>query len=440
MTTRHLALTAILAASPALAGPDVVAGDILSPAHFGPVGDIHAYSFAATACNLGDTDLAWNLDTTAHPVIIENLYRVHDGRLEQVGLSFAQHVIIPLQGNLCAFCTPPQDASHLGAGCSNTDSAQLASYQPRLAPRAGVNASTGVFPFPFAGLNADPASVIDRRLQVPESLLTPGDQYFAELQYVAADDASAGAGANNASSRALTLLPNLSFALLGSTQSETPAILAWADSDPDVVVQTVDIEGDGRFHIAAKVVDQGDGTWRYHYVIHNQSSNLSAAGIYIPVVVAQVYDPDFHAPQYHSGSPVSNDPWAFWIGNASVAWFTDPYSPGNDQSANAVRWGTTYTFSLTTESRPTTSDVTIALFRPGGVQSSFTVPLPTPGLQFCSGADIAEPFGQLDFSDVVAFLTAFSQGLPIADYAEPFGQFDFSDVVAFLSEFAEGCP
>ena len=55
-------------------------------------------------------------------------------------------------------------------------------------------------------------------------------------------------------------------------------------------------------------------------------------------------------------------------------------------------------------------------------------------------ADLAEPFGTLDFSDVVAFLTAFGSMDAAADFAEPFGTFDFSDVVGFLSAFGEGCP
>ncbi len=55
-------------------------------------------------------------------------------------------------------------------------------------------------------------------------------------------------------------------------------------------------------------------------------------------------------------------------------------------------------------------------------------------------ADLAEPQGQLDFSDVVAFLTAFSNMDPAADFATPIGQFDFSDVVAFLTAFGAGCP
>ena len=46
----------------------------------------------------------------------------------------------------------------------------------------------------------------------------------------------------------------------------------------------------------------------------------------------------------------------------------------------------------------------------------------------------------LDFSDVVAFLGAFSAMDASADLAAPLGTFDFSDVVAFLGLFGGGCP
>ncbi len=58
----------------------------------------------------------------------------------------------------------------------------------------------------------------------------------------------------------------------------------------------------------------------------------------------------------------------------------------------------------------------------------------------CNGADIAEPLGTLDFSDVIAFLSAFGAMQPDADLAEPFGVYDFSDVIAFLGAFGAGCP
>ncbi len=58
----------------------------------------------------------------------------------------------------------------------------------------------------------------------------------------------------------------------------------------------------------------------------------------------------------------------------------------------------------------------------------------------CNDADLGEPFGTLDFSDVIAFLSAFGAGEPEADLAAPFGTLDFSDVLAFLTAFGAGCP
>ena len=58
----------------------------------------------------------------------------------------------------------------------------------------------------------------------------------------------------------------------------------------------------------------------------------------------------------------------------------------------------------------------------------------------CNEADLAPPFGSLDFSDVAAFLAAFGSMDAAADLAAPFGQWDFSDVAAFLASFGAGCP
>jgi len=58
----------------------------------------------------------------------------------------------------------------------------------------------------------------------------------------------------------------------------------------------------------------------------------------------------------------------------------------------------------------------------------------------CNAADLAGPFGELNFSDVVAFLSAFSLCDPDADLADPFGVCNFSDVLAFLTLFSAGCP
>lgn len=55
-------------------------------------------------------------------------------------------------------------------------------------------------------------------------------------------------------------------------------------------------------------------------------------------------------------------------------------------------------------------------------------------------ADLAPPFGVLDFDDILAFLTAFSSMDAAADFAPPQGVFDFDDILAFLVSFGDGCP
>ena len=78
-----------------------------------------------------------------------------------------------------------------------------------------------------------------------------------------------------------------------------------------------------------------------------------------------------------------------------------------------------------------------SFFRNGTIGVYVATPALVAG---CNPADLASPCGSLDFSDVVAFLNAFSTADPAADLAPPFGAFDFSDVVAFLSAFSGGCP
>ncbi|MBL4699114.1 MAG: S8 family serine peptidase, partial [Phycisphaerales bacterium] len=57
----------------------------------------------------------------------------------------------------------------------------------------------------------------------------------------------------------------------------------------------------------------------------------------------------------------------------------------------------------------------------------------------CNAADLAEPFGNLNFFDVSAFLTAFSASDSSADLNGD-GSFNFFDVSDYLTLFAEGCP
>lgn len=57
----------------------------------------------------------------------------------------------------------------------------------------------------------------------------------------------------------------------------------------------------------------------------------------------------------------------------------------------------------------------------------------------CNAVDYAEPFGQLNFFDVSAFLMAYMNQSGEADLAYD-GEFNFFDVSVFLQLYAQGCP
>ncbi len=58
----------------------------------------------------------------------------------------------------------------------------------------------------------------------------------------------------------------------------------------------------------------------------------------------------------------------------------------------------------------------------------------------CSAADLAEPFGSINFFDIAAYISLFNAGDPGADLAAPFGSLNFFDVVEYISLFNAGCP
>ena len=72
-----------------------------------------------------------------------------------------------------------------------------------------------------------------------------------------------------------------------------------------------------------------------------------------------------------------------------------------------------------------------------GVGSVTLVANGTPG--GCNAADIAEPFGVLDLSDLLAFIEAFGAQVEPADYDDN-GVFDLNDIQLFITAFLGGCP
>ena len=420
-----------------LIGPDVIYQNVTDIDSFGPVGTKRAYIGDSYTCNIGDQPLLFGFGANGSPVLVFNLYRLHNGRIEQIGMSWAKHACCAIQGSGCGI--PCVSGPGLGAGCRDIYSAGWNSSQSNLGPRSAINAFTGEIP----GIEGVGGSSIAGRLQVEEADLGQegsGASYYFEGVYVGSDDAPAGNAFNNATYRRVTINElNFSMSPTGATFEGVPAIQAWQEADPSVMYTTADVPGEGRFHVAAKASDNGDGTHRYEYAVFNLNSHRSGGSFSVPLPAGvTVTNAGFHDVDYHSGEPYDNTDWSISTDSGSVTW-SSPQTFAQNENSNALRWGTMYNFWFDADAPPADASVTLGLFRPGS-PASISVDLPAPAALGCNEADLAEPLGSLDFSDVAAFLGAFGAMDPAADLAPPFGSFDFSDVAAFLAAFGAGCP
>jgi len=389
-------------------GPDIVMGHNTSIANFTSSNGIEALSIGYTPYNVGSAPVDYAANTADHPVYGSSLYRLKtvagSMRIEEIGQSWLRHAFFALsQGTRCT-CTPT-DGTELGVGCSDTMTSGGGAGTTGWGPRWQVDATTGAFAFPPAN---PPHSGLDRLLQVDITDLEPtgganAARFFIESQTIAPDDAAAGNGDNNSSHREVAVAGSgtaWTFAMLGTTQEERPAIYAWQDADPGVMVSDVHVPSDGRYLLASRATDLGGGLWHYEYALHNQSSDRSAREFRVPVPsLGSVSNTGFHDVDYHSGDGPGNvnfdgTDWSVATGGGQVVFSTDTFAA--NPSANAVRWSTTYNFRFDSNLPPVNGSVTVGLFEPGSpaeVSIPAVVPFlgPPPPFSFCFGDGTSGP-------------------------------------------------
>ena len=104
-----VALLALLAIAPALAGgntcddgeePDVIVGAIFDHAKYGTANGATGFAIGTESCNVGTCELDWLSGTPFHPVIAQNMFRLHEGRFEQIGTGWLKHGFATLDNDL----------------------------------------------------------------------------------------------------------------------------------------------------------------------------------------------------------------------------------------------------------------------------------------------------------------------------------------------------
>ncbi len=410
------------------AGPDVIVGALPDISAYAPAvwqGVTYcAYAVGTTSCNIGNQQLLWEPNpATTHPVMPQNLYRVKNGVIKQIGQSWIKHGFCALQGTLCGACTPAGGGcpTVLGVGCSDPYSSGLNGGQGDLKSRYGVNAATGV----YSGTYSDPAipsgypSSIRERITVPkndlDSTMNAGAQYFIEGQYVQVQDAAAGNDNNNASYRKVTVgttystSTGYSLTLTGATFQQIPAIYAWQSVHSDVAIREYDVAGDGRFIVGSRVTLNTDGTYHYSYNVFNLNSDRNGGSFSVPIATGVVLtNIAYSAPFNHSGDTYTNVPWTATQAGGSITWACEPNTNAN---AHAIRWSTMHTFEFDANSAPTDASqiLTLGIWKAPTASSTATSisvqgKKPLPVAPPCADADL-DCNGSVDGADLAALLS-----------------------------------
>jgi len=367
--------------------PDVIVGELVGTMRWGTLGGISAYSIGTTSCNIGSCWLNWINNTAEHPVIGQNMFRLKDGRFEQIGQAWLKHGFTALAENACsASCVAPPNGSHLGVNCSDPYDQNLNGSQGRLGPKVDVNPYNGVYLFPDSRINTT-GNAIFKRLQIHDVDINPalnaGALYFAEGQYVTHDDSTAKMNTNNASYRTATFTGTTTFtlALTGTTQRQKAAVQAWKAADPGVTETTVP-GPEGMFILAAKATSLGGGLWHYEYALQNLTNHRAAQSFVVPLQPGTtVTNVGFHDVDYHSGEPFDGTDWTPTVASNSITWATQTFA--TNPNANALRWGTLYNFRFDANVAPGSANATINLFKLSA-QNFALVTTVTPGP--CGGA------------------------------------------------------
>lgn len=327
-------------------------------------------TMSTTSCNVGTVNIAWNAPMqTTHPVIALNLYRLKDGKFEQVGWSWLKHGFLSTNSNGCGTCQHPGTGSLLGINCSDTYGTGNNGDRTYLGGRDEVNPFTGVWTCQGSWFSnyvndctrRNPGAVtldaVDHRLDCLDSDLgNAGARYFYEAYYITAGDVNTY---NNLGSREATLTWNGSSWTITTTTAmiQGPAINRWGE-----IRSTAQPQTEGDVIVALQTTDLGGGMWRYDYALYNHNLDRQVRTFSVPLpfgaTVQNIGFRDIDRDANNSWQAVQNDD--------SISWSTPQFGQAG---ANPLKYSSVFNFRFDTNVAPATTNATLGLHKPGTLQS-----------------------------------------------------------------------
>lgn len=297
-----------------------------------------------------------------HPYLVWNLYRIADGRLEQIGVSGLKHAFLTINFNCTINCgsggVSGGNGHILWPGCRDVYGVGNNDAPGDLGPRGGVNPRTGVFVSrgSFFDQNADgnqdnsSSAPGENRMMVERGdLETPDAEYLFESWYVIRDDVDIF---NSMGFRPVTPNnpsgDNWTYGLGPFEQGA--AVDQWAEpgGTPESGAMNAQFQdsGIGRFKVLARVEALPDERWRYSYFVMNYDVERGIDGFAVladtPVDNAYFHDPD----------PDGVNDWPL---------ATDDGLRFNAPAGNPLGWGIGYSFGFDADQPPVAREVEIRL-------------------------------------------------------------------------------
>ncbi len=349
---------------PASANIDVAISELSSLVVLGRTGTYpngrNGLSMRTTSCNMGTQDIPWNAPMNeTHPVIAMNLYRVMNGRFEQVGWSWLKHGFFATNQGDCGTCDHPGTGSKLGPACSDTYGTGNNGDRFYLGERKEVNPFVGEWECTnswFSGYmpdctrrnNGSGLDPVAHRLDVRDADLgNAGAQYYYEAYYINKNDFDRY---NNVSSRAASFSVNggvWTASTIDGGQIQGPAINRYGD-----MRSTAEPRTEGDVIVAVKVTNNGNGTWNYEYAVYNHDLDRQVDDFSIPLPAgAVVTNIGFRDIDQDAGNQ-----WTSNVSGTAISWST---------STNSLPYSSVFNFRFDANVPPGSTSTTLGLLKNG---------------------------------------------------------------------------
>ena len=328
---------------------------------------VNGLAMSTTSCNVGTGNIPWAAPMqVAHPVIAMNLYRVLNGRFEQVGWSWLKHGFFATNSNGCGTCQDPGTGSLLGPDCSDTYGTGNNGDRRYLGERKEVNPWTGVWTCTnsyFSGYQNDCVrrndgsgldSVAHRLIVQDADMGNAGATYYYEAYYISASDFDRY---NNIGSRQATMSWNGSaWSVNGNVDGgilQGPAINRWGEMRTTAAPQT---EGD--VIVAVQTTSLGNGMWHYEFAAYNHDLDRQIREFIVPLQSGTVVQNiGFHDIDQDAGNQ-----WTSNVVGGTIKWST---GASGDPNANPLMYASIFNFRFDSNRPPASTLSSLTLFKPG---------------------------------------------------------------------------